>query len=34
MRDGNLAAEDHEALKIFLDAWHRQENRNNNAEDE
>ena len=34
MREGNLAAEDHEALKIFLDAWHRQENRNNNAEDE
>ena len=34
IRDENLEAIDHEALRIFLDAWHRQENRNNNAEDE
>ena len=31
-QDGNLEAKDHEALRIFLEAWHKQENRNNNAE--
>ena len=31
IRDGNLEARDHEALRIFLDAWRRQENHNNNA---
>lgn len=31
---GNLEAKDHEALRIFLGAWRRQENRSNNTEDE
>ena len=34
IHEGNLEAKDHEALRIFLEAWHKQENRNNNAEDE
>ena len=33
IREGNLEAKDHEALRIFLSAWRRQENHNNNAED-
>ena len=34
MSKGNLKAEDLESLRIFLNAWHRQENRNNNADDQ
>lgn len=33
IHEGNLEAKDHEALKIFLEAWRRQENRSNNTED-
>ena len=32
IHEGNLEAKDHEALRIFLGAWRRQENHNNNAE--
>ena len=34
MNKGNLQAEEHKLLRAVLEAWHKQENRNNNAEDE
>ena len=34
MSEGNLKGKDIKALKMFLEAWRRQENRNDNAKDE